>query len=108
MKLEVPLSDAMCVSKPNILGITLKISSFDFFFREKESFTQEKKDIDNKFNDVLRDCKRHGYVTDMVFQKVQENVGIKSDQQENVFEPILATKHYISYQSVEANRQEVK
>ena len=90
------------------MGITLKVSYFDFFFREKESFTQEKKDIDNKFNDVLRDCKRHGYVTDMVFQKVQENVGIKSDQQENVFEPILATKHYISYQSVEANRQEVK
>ena len=97
-----------CVLANQIFWESLWRFLLSIFFREKESFTQEKKDIDNQFNDVLRDCKRHGYVTDMVFQKVQENVGIKSENQENVFEPILATKHYISYQSVEANRQEVK
>ena len=46
-------------------------------------------------------------MTDMIFQKVQENVGILASDQTDVLEPILATNHFISYQSVESNRQEV-
>ena len=77
------------------------------FCRDKELFPQEKKDLDDKFNDTLKDCKRHSYVTDMIFQKVQENVGLKSSDDFNILEPLLATNIFISYQSVEANRLEV-
>ena len=77
------------------------------YFRDKEGFPQEKKEIDDRFNDTLRDCKRHGYVTDLIFQKVQENVGLKVNDDFDTLEPLLATNIFISYQSVEANRLEV-
>ena len=47
-----------------------------FFKRERETFPQEKKQLDDKLNDALKNCKRHGYVTNLMFQKIHENVGI--------------------------------
>lgn len=76
-------------------------------FREKESYPAEKKDIDDKFNDTLKDCKRHAFVTDLVYQRVQDNVGVKAKDQSAVLEPIMPTNYYIGYQSIEANRYEV-
>ena len=84
--------------------------SFDILlcnYRDKEAFPQEKKDMDDKFNDTLRNCKRHSYVTDLIFQKVQENVGVQTNDDFDVLEPLLATNVFISYQSVEVNRLEV-
>ena len=76
-------------------------------FRDKEGFPQEKKDLDDKFNDTLRNCKRHSYVTDLIFQKVQENVGLQANDNFDVLEPLLPTNVYVFYQSVEVNRLEV-
>ena len=56
----------------------------------------------------MTEYKRHSYATDLIFQKVQENVGIIAADQTDVIEPFQPTNHFISYQSVEANRQEVK
>ena len=107
-----------------------------FFKRERETFPQEKKQLDDKLNDALKNCKRHGYVTNLMFQKIHENVGIIgkrhaapnknmrsffaitysdyiyvfssiANDESNVIEPILPTNYHIAYQSIEANRQEV-
>ena len=79
----------------------------DFFLRERDSYPQEKKELDDKLNDALKNCKRHGYVTNLMFQKIHENVGIIANDESNVIEPILPTNYHIAYQSVEANRKEV-
>ena len=56
----------------------MKLKYFLQFFlkRERETFPQEKKQLDDKLNDALKNCKRHGYVTNLMFQKIHENVGI--------------------------------
>lgn len=66
---------------------------------------QEKKELDDHFNDALGDCRKLGFVTDLFFAKVQENAAILSSE-DPVNEPVMPTNFYISYQSVEANRIE--
>ena len=56
---------------------------------------------------MLKNSKRHGYVTNLMFQKIHENVGIIANDESDVIEPILGTNYHIAYQSIEANRQEV-
>ena len=46
-------------------------------------------------------------MTDLIFQKVQENVGLQANDNFDVLEPLLPTNVYVSYQSVEVNRLEV-
>ncbi len=46
-------------------------------------------------------------MTNLMFQKIHENVGIIANDESNVIEPILPTNYHIAYQSIEANRKEV-
>lgn len=66
----------------------------------------EKKELDDKMNDALGECRRLAFVTDLIFAKAQENTSILA-QNATVFEPIMPSNYYISYQSIEANRIEV-
>ena len=67
------------MSLQNFMLYEISTNNLWLTFREREIYPQEKKDLDNDLNDVLKNCKRHGYVTNLIFQKIHENVGIIGD-----------------------------
>ena len=80
------------MSLQNFMLYEISTNNLWLTFREREIYPQEKKDLDNDLNDVLKNCKRHGYVTNLIFQKIHENVGIIGDYP-NSYSVILHSKN---------------